>query len=147
MLLHEGLGSVAMWRDFPHLLAHATASRVVAYSRQGYGDSDPLTAPRTVRYMHDEAERVLPEFLDGLAIERPILVGHSDGGSIALIHAGAGSRAVAGIVAMAPHVVVEDVSIASIAAAREAYETTALRERSCARSIHRRRRRCVPRLE
>ena len=129
VLLHEGLGSVSMWRDFPHLLAHATASRVVAYSRQGYGDSDPLTAPRMVRYMHDEAERVLPEFLDGLAIERPLLVGHSDGGSIALIHAGAGSRAVAGIVAMAPHVIVEDVSIASIAAARAAYETTALRDK------------------
>ena len=129
VLLHEGLGSVAMWRDFPNRLAHATASRVVVYSRHGYGDSDPLTAPRTVRYMHDEAERVLPEFLDALAVERPILVGHSDGGSIALIDAGSRSRAVAGIVAMAPHVIVEDVSIVSIAAAREAYETTALREK------------------
>ena len=129
VLLHEGLGSIAMWREFPARLAHATASRVVVYSRHGYGDSDPLTAPRTVRYMHDEAERVLPEFLDALAIERPILVGHSDGGSIALIHAGWGARAVAGIVAMAPHVVVEDVSIASIAAARDAYRTTRLRNR------------------
>lgn len=129
VLLHEGLGSIAMWRDFPNRLAHATASRVVVYSRHGYGNSDPLTAPRTLRYMHDEAERVLPELLDALAIERPILVGHSDGGSIALIHAGSGGRGVAGIVAMAPHVIVEDISITSIAAAREAYETTALRER------------------
>jgi len=129
VLLHEGLGSIAMWRDFPNRLAHATASRVVAYSRYGYGDSDPLTAPRTVRYMHDEAEHVLPEFLDALAIERPILVGHSDGGSIALIHAGGGGRGVTAVVAMAPHVIVEDISVTSIAAAREAYATTALREK------------------
>ena len=129
VLLHEGLGSIAMWRDFPNRLAHATASRVVVYSRYGYGNSDPLTAPRTVRYMHDEALRVLPELLDALAIERPILVGHSDGGSIALIHAGWGGRGVTGIVAMAPHVMVEDISIASIAAARDAFETTRLRSR------------------
>jgi pimeloyl-ACP methyl ester carboxylesterase len=129
VLLHEGLGSIAMWRDFPNRLAHATASRVVVYSRYGYGNSDPLTAPRTVRYMHDEAERVLPEFLDALAIERPILVGHSDGGSIALIHAGWGGRGVTAIVAMAPHVMVEDISIASIAEARDAFRTTRLRRR------------------
>ena len=126
VLLHEGLGSIAMWRDFPHRLAHATASRVVAYSRRGYGNSDPLTGARGVRYMHDEADIVLPELLDALGIARPILVGHSDGASIALIHA-AGAREVAAVVAMAPHVMVEDVSIASIAAAREAYGTTALR--------------------
>ena len=129
VLLHEGLGSVAMWRDFPNRLAHATASRVVVYSRHGYGNSDPLLAPRTVRYMHDEAERVLPEFLDALAIERPILVGHSDGASIALIHAGWGGRGVTAVVAMAPHVVVEDISVASIAAARDAYRTTRMRKR------------------
>jgi pimeloyl-ACP methyl ester carboxylesterase len=129
VLLHEGLGSIAMWRDFPERLAHATASRVVVYSRHGYGNSDPLTTPRTPRYMHDEAERTLPELLDALAIKHPILVGHSDGGSIALIHAGSGARAVAGIVAMAPHVFVEDVSIASIAMARDAFRTTRLRSR------------------
>ena len=128
VLLHEGLGSIAMWRDFPHRLAHATASRVIAYSRRGYGNSDPLAAARDVRYMHDEADVVLPELLDALRIARPILVGHSDGASIALIHA-AGPREVAAVVAMAPHVMVEDVSIASIAAAREAYRTTALREK------------------
>jgi pimeloyl-ACP methyl ester carboxylesterase len=129
VLLHEGLGSVAMWRDFPSRLAHATASRVVVYSRHGYGESDPLTTPRTVRYMHDEAEHVLPEFLDALAIERPILVGHSDGGSIAMIHAGGGGRGVTAIVAMAPHVMVEELSITSIAAARDAFRTTRLRRR------------------
>jgi pimeloyl-ACP methyl ester carboxylesterase len=129
VLLHEGLGSIAMWRDFPNRLAHATASRVVVYSRYGYGNSDPLTAPRTVRYMHDEAEGALPEFLDALAIERPILVGHSDGASIALIHAGWGGRGVTAVVAMAPHVMVEDISIASIAEARDAFRTTRLRRR------------------
>ena len=129
VLLHEGLGSTAMWRTFPHHLAHATASRVVVYSRYGYGNSDPLTAPRTVRYMHDEAEIVLPEFLDALAIERPILVGHSDGGSIALLHAGSETRAVTGVVAMAPHVLVEDVAVKSITAARDAYQTTRFRQK------------------
>ena len=129
VLLHEGLGSIAMWRDFPHRLAHATTSRVVVYSRYGYGNSDPLTAPRNLRYMHDEALVALPQLLDALEIERPILVGHSDGGSIALIHAGAHVRAVAAIVAMAPHVIVEDISVTSIAAARDAYRTTVLREK------------------
>jgi pimeloyl-ACP methyl ester carboxylesterase len=127
LMLHEGLGSVSMWRDFPNRLAHATASRVVVYSRYGYGLSDPLAAPRTVRYMHDEAEIVLPELLDALRIDRPILVGHSDGGSIALIHAGARLRDIAAIVAMAPHVMVEELSVTSIAAARDAYRTTSLR--------------------
>ena len=129
VLLHEGLGSIAMWRDFPHLLAHATVSRVIVYSRYGYGSSDPLREPRNVRYMHDEALVVLPELLDALSIVNPILVGHSDGGSIALIHAGASGRTVAGVVAMAPHVFVEDISVASIAAARDAYEATDLPSR------------------
>jgi pimeloyl-ACP methyl ester carboxylesterase len=120
VLLHEGLGSIAMWRDFPRRLAHATVSRVVVYSRYGYGNSDPLQEPRGVRYMHEEALVVLPELLEALSIVKPILVGHSDGASIALIHAGGGG-AVTGIVAMAPHVVVEDISIDSIARAREAY--------------------------
>jgi pimeloyl-ACP methyl ester carboxylesterase len=129
VLLHEGLGSVAMWRDFPHLLAHATVSRVIVYSRYGYGNSDPLHESRNVRYMHDEALIVLPELLDALSIVNPILVAHSDGGSIALIHAGGSGRPVAGIVAMAPHVFVEDISVASIAAARDTYETTDLPSR------------------
>jgi pimeloyl-ACP methyl ester carboxylesterase len=129
VFLHEGLGSVAMWRDFPARVAHATNSNALVYSRQGYGKSDPLAGPRTVRYMHDEALVVLPALLDALAIDRPILVGHSDGGSIALIHAGAGVRPVAGVLTLAAHVLVEDISVASIAAAKSAYETTDLRAR------------------
>jgi len=129
VLLHDGLGSIAMWRDFPGLLAHATSCSIVAYSRHGYGRSDPLSRPRDVRYMHDEALTVLPALLDRLGVDRPILIGHSDGASIALIHAGANLRPVRGVVAMAAHVFVEDISIASIEAAKRAYETTDLRER------------------
>ncbi|MEO5763908.1 MAG: alpha/beta hydrolase [Casimicrobiaceae bacterium] len=129
VLLHEGLGSISMWRDFPRHLAHAASSPVVVYSRHGHGNSDPLTAPRTVRYLHDEADVALPAFLDALAIDCPILVGHSDGGSIALLHAASGARDVAGVVALAPHVRVEDISVASIAAARDAYAVTTLREK------------------
>jgi pimeloyl-ACP methyl ester carboxylesterase len=129
VFLHEGLGSVAMWRDFPGRVAHATGCDAVVYSRHGYGRSDPLTAPRTPRYMHDEALVALPELLERLAIDRPILVGHSDGGSIALIHAGAGGRPLTGVVTLAAHVMVEDISIASIAAARSAYAATDLRGR------------------
>jgi len=127
VLLHEGLGSVAMWRDFPSRLAHATGCDTLVYSRLGYGHSAPLTAPREVGYLHHEALHALPELLDNLAIARPILVGHSDGGSIALIHAGAGIRPVAGVVTLAAHVLVEDISVANIAAAGAAYETTNLR--------------------
>ena len=127
VLLHEGLGSVVMWKDFPERLADATGCNVFIYSRYGYGQSDALGEARTVGYMHDEALLVLPRLLDALAIERPILVGHSDGGSIALIHAGARMRSVAGVVTFAAHVFVEDVSIASITAAKAAFETTDLR--------------------
>ena len=90
VFLHEGFGSVAMWREFPSRVAHAANCDAVVYSRYGYGGSDPLAEDRTPRYMHDEALVALPELLAALAIDRPILVGHSDGGSIALIHAGAG---------------------------------------------------------
>jgi pimeloyl-ACP methyl ester carboxylesterase len=129
VFLHEGLGSIAMWRDFPGRVADATNCAAVVYSRYGYGQSDPLAEDRTPRYMHDEALIALPELLDTLAIDRPILVGHSDGGSIALIHAGAGLRPVAAVVTLAAHVLVEDISVASIAAARAAYATTDLRAR------------------
>ena len=127
VFLHEGLGSVAMWRDFPSRVAHATNCNALVYSRYGYGNSEPLREPRTVSYMHDEALATLPELLDQLAIDGPILVGHSDGGSIALIHAGGARRPVGGLVLMAPHVLVEDISIASIAAAKVTYETSDLR--------------------
>jgi len=127
VMLHEGLGSVSMWKDFPHRVAHAANRNVLAYSRAGYGRSSPAKLPRGVRYMHDEALVVLPRLLDACGIERPILLGHSDGASIALIHAAAAGRPVAGLALMAPHVIVEDVSVASISAAKVAWRTTDLR--------------------
>lgn len=129
VLLHEGLGSVALWRDFPQRLAETTGAEVVVYSRRGYGRSDKLAGPNTVGYMHDEAREVLPELLNRLALDRPVLIGHSDGGSIALIFAGSHIAPLSGLVLMAPHVFVEDITIASIAAAKVAYETTDLGQR------------------
>jgi len=129
VMLHEGLGSVSLWKDFPQRLAQATRRGVIVYSRPGFGKSAPVQQPRTVRYMHEEALVVLPQVLDALDIEKPILFGHSDGGSIALIHAGGSSRPVGGVVTLAPHVFVEDVSVTSIAATKVAYKTTNLREK------------------
>jgi len=129
VLLHEGLGSIAMWRDFPSRVAHATGCNALVYSRYGYGNSTPLQQPREVRYMHDEALLTLPELFAKLDLVRPILLGHSDGGSIALIHAGARVRPVIAVVTLAAHVMVEDISVTSIAAAKIAYETTDLRAR------------------
>ena len=129
VLLHEGLGSVSMWREFPSVLSEATARAVLAYSRLGYGRSDPLRAPRATTFMHDEALVVLPALLDALSVRAPVLAGHSDGGSIALIHAGASGREVAGVVVLAPHVKVEECSVRAIRAARDAYSQPGLRER------------------
>ena len=129
VFLHEGLGSVALWKRFPGQVAEASGCPVLVYSRHGYGKSDRLLAPRAVDYMHREALDILPQVLDRLGIDNPILVGHSDGASIALIHAGAGKRAVRGVVAMAPHVFVEDVTVKSIAEAGETFRTTDLPER------------------
>lgn len=129
VLLHEGLGSVAMWRDFPQRVADATGSEVVVYSRAGYGRSDPARLPRAVRYMHEEGEQVLPAFLAALGLEKPVLFGHSDGGSIALICAGGTDVELSGVIAMAPHVLVEDVSVASIAEAKTVYQSTDLAAR------------------
>ena len=127
VFLHEGLGSVAMWRDFPSHVAHASGCNAIVYSRNGHGNSPSAMRDHGVNYMHDEALSTLPALLDRLGIERPILVGHSDGASIALIHAAASGRPLTGLVAMAPHVLVEDVSVASIAATREAFATTEMR--------------------
>jgi len=127
VLLHEGLGSVALWKRFPGELAQATGCAVLAYSRFGYGKSDRMAEPRKVDYMHREALDVLPEVLDRLGIDDAVLVGHSDGASIALIHAGA--CPVKGVVAMAPHVFVEDLTVRSIAEAGETFRTTDLPER------------------
>lgn len=129
VFLHEGLGSLAMWRDFPQRIADATGCEAIVYSRYGYGRSTPLEKPRAVRYMHDEALLALPELLDKLAVERSILFGHSDGGSIALIHAGGAGRPLTGVIAMAPHVMVEDITVKGIAEAEVAWQTTELRQR------------------
>ena len=128
VFLHEGLGSISLWRDFPARVAQATGCPAVVYSRYGYGRSDPLEAPFAVDYMHREALETLPEFLAALAIERPVLVGHSDGASIALVYAGS-RDALAGLAVLAPHVFVEDISVKSIAAAKVTFETTDLPEK------------------
>jgi pimeloyl-ACP methyl ester carboxylesterase len=128
VFLHEGLGSVSHWKDFPGRVAAATRSGVTVYSRYGSGQSDLLTEPRPVVYMHHEGLEVLPELLAKLEIENPILIGHSDGASIALIYAGAHDH-LRGLVLLAPHVFVEDLSVASIAEAKKQFEATNLREK------------------
>ncbi len=115
VFLHEGLGCNALWRDFPDRLAERTGLPALVYSRYGYGQSDVFDAPLTPRFMHDEARQALPELLDRFSIARPVLVGHSDGASIALIHAGEHPERVEAVVALAPHLFVEPVTIASIA--------------------------------
>ena len=129
VLLHEGLGSLALWRDFPQKLAAATGLPLLVYSRRGYGRSDPVAGPRGARYMHDEALVSFPELRRALGLDDVILVGHSDGASIALIHVGSGAGTARGLILEAPHVFVEPISLASIAAARTAFETTDLRQR------------------
>jgi pimeloyl-ACP methyl ester carboxylesterase len=133
VLLHEGLGSVALWRDVPARLAEATGYGVFAYSRFGYGDSDGTTLPRPMTYMHHEALVVLPEVLRTAGIKRPVLIGHSDGGSIAAIHAGSvgdgtGIKPLA-LVTIAAHFIVEDLNIASIRQIKTEYDSGALRPR------------------
>jgi len=124
VFLHEGLGCIAFWRDFPQQVARATGCRTLVFSRQGYGDSDPAPAPRTARYMHDEALEMLPATLAALGIGRPVLVGHSDGGSIALIHAGAFPGQISGVAVMAPHLWVEEEALAGIRQAGQVWEST-----------------------
>lgn len=128
VFLHEGLGCAGLWKDFPERAADATGLGTMAYSRQGYGGSDPVKVPRPLTYMHDEGLDVLPAVLDAAGIRSAILVGHSDGGSIALINAG-GVRdpRVRGAVTMAAHVFNEELSVRSIEAARAAYEEGGLR--------------------
>ncbi|HTT40459.1 MAG TPA: alpha/beta hydrolase [Burkholderiales bacterium] len=126
VFLHEGLGSTALWKDFPQLVADSTGCSALVYSRHGYGKSDPLTRPRAVDYMHEEALQTLPQVLASLAIREPVLIGHSDGASIALIHAGARRWPVRGLVAMAPHVFIEEITLESIAQAKLTFETTDL---------------------
>jgi pimeloyl-ACP methyl ester carboxylesterase len=124
LLLHEGLGSVSMWRHFPEKLAAATGCRLIVWSRAGYGGSAAYVEARTPRYMHREAEEMLPALLAALGVERPLLIGHSDGGSIALIFAGAFPDVPLGIAVMAPHEFVEEVTLAGIRVAKTTWETT-----------------------
>ena len=128
VMLHEGLGSAALWGDFPDRLQAATGLGVFVYSRAGYGASTPAALPRPLDYMSREALEMLPKLLDRIGFRRGLLLGHSDGASIAAIHAGGtGDHRVRGVVLIAPHFIVEDVSVASIAAIRQTYQTTDLR--------------------
>lgn len=129
VFLHEGLGSVSMWGEFPARVATSTGCRTLVYSRYGYGQSEVFDAPRTVNYLHEEALQTLPQLLDKLAIDRPVLIGHSDGGSISIIHAGGSNRGVSGLVLLAPHVFVEDISIEGVAKVLKAFETLNLRQK------------------
>jgi pimeloyl-ACP methyl ester carboxylesterase len=128
VFLHEGLGSISQWRDFPARIAAATGLPAMVYARYGHGRSDVLQQAHGVDFMQREALETLPELLRALDIARPILIGHSDGASIALIYAGAG-HPLRGLVAMAPHVFVEDISVEGITAAKRVFETTDLSQK------------------
>jgi pimeloyl-ACP methyl ester carboxylesterase len=132
IFLHEGLGSVAMWRDWPAQVCSDTGRAGIVYSRRGYGGSQPIPDVRGAGrlkpdYMHLEALKVLPQLLEELQIQSPVLLGHSDGATIALLYAS--HLPAAACIAMAPHVVVEDQSVRAIQEARTAYESGPLRER------------------
>ena len=130
VMLHEGLGSAGLWGDFCEKLQAATGAGVFAYSRAGYGASTPAKLPRPVDYMQIEAVDVLPKLLDAIGFRRGLLVGHSDGASIAAIYAGSHQdHRVEGLALIAPHFIVEDISVASIAEIKTAYETGGLREK------------------
>ena len=130
LLLHEGLGCVGLWGDFPEKLQAATGCGVFAYSRAGYGRSSPVILPRPLSYMHDEARDTLPKLLDEIGLQRGLLMGHSDGASIAAIYAGSHQdHRVCGLTLIAPHFFTEDSGIAAIEEARKAYEKGNLRAR------------------
>ncbi|MDD1519491.1 MULTISPECIES: alpha/beta fold hydrolase [Bradyrhizobium] len=130
VMLHEGLGSVGLWGDFPEKLQQATGAGIFAYSRAGYGQSSPVALPRPLDYMHREALDVLPKLLDAIQFKRGLLLGHSDGASIATIYAGAHQdHRLNGLVLIAPHFIVEDISVKSIATIKTTFETTDLRSK------------------
>ena len=130
VFLHEGLGSIRQWRDFPQQVAQATGCRALVYSRYGYGQSEVLQEAKAgVRFMHREGLEALPALLAASKIENPVLVGHSDGASIALIYAGSPGHPVRGVAVMAPHVFVEPICVESIRKASVAFATTALAQR------------------
>lgn len=126
VMLHEGLGSIAMWKDFPGRVAQATGCSVLVYSRYGHGKSARLAETRTINFMHHEATVVLPQLLAQFGVQRPILLGHSDGASIALIYAGTWPEQVRGLILEAPHVFVEDFGLRSTIAIRTLYESSDL---------------------
>lgn len=123
IFLHEGLGSITRWRDFPAAVCARTGFGGLVYNRCGYGGSDPLEAPFTPAFMHREALEVLPRLLSTFRIERPVLFGHSDGASIALLYAASQRGAVSALIVEAPHVFVEDVTVAEIAKLKASYRT------------------------
>jgi pimeloyl-ACP methyl ester carboxylesterase len=128
VMLHEGLGSAGLWGDFPDRLQAATGVGVLVYSRAGYGASTAVKLPRPLDYMHIEALDILPKLLDSIGFRHGLLLGHSDGASIAAIYAGGvADHRVRGVAMIAPHFIVEDVSVTSIAEIRTAYETSGLK--------------------
>src|SRR5688572_17751613 len=130
VMLHEGLGCVGLWGDFPDKLQAETGAGVFVYSRAGYGRSSPAPLPRPLSFMHDEARQVLPRLLDAIGFRRGLLFGHSDGASIAAIYTGSvQDHRVRGLILIAAHFFTEDMGIAAIARARDAYATTDLRQR------------------
>jgi len=130
VFLHEGLGCVALWKEFPRQIAKATGCPVLSYSRAGYGGSDACALPRPLSFMHDEAQQVLPKILAAADIRQAVLIGHSDGASIALIHAGSVTdQRLRGLILMAPHVFVEKLTLSSIRQAKTDFETTDLRRK------------------
>src|ERR1700709_617203 len=127
VMLHEGLGSAGLWVDFPEKLQAVTGAGVFAYSRAGYGASPPALLPRPIDYMHVEALDVLPKLLDAIGFRRGLLLGHSDGASIAAIYAGGvQDHRIRGLALIAPHFIVEDISVKSIPEIKNPYETTDL---------------------
>ena len=130
VMLHEGLGCVGLWNDFPDRLQKATGCGVFVYSRAGYGQSSPVKLPRPLTYMHDEARETLPKLLDEIGFQRGLLLGHSDGASISAIYAGSHQdHRIGGLVLLAPHFFTEDMGIASIEEARRTYESGDLKPR------------------
>jgi len=137
VMLHEGLGSITQWGDFPGKLAEKTGAGVFAYARAGYGKSSPVALPRPLDYLQREATATLPKLLDTIALRRGILVGHSDGASIAAYYAGSHvDHRVRGVVLMAPHFFTEPMSLAAIAKTKSAYESTDLRARLARHHAH-----------
>ncbi|HRY16354.1 MAG: alpha/beta hydrolase [Candidatus Competibacteraceae bacterium] len=129
IFLHEGLGSVSLWRSFPQQVADTCGCEAVIYSREGYGHSDPAPAPRTPRYLHRQGVAVLPALIDALELDRPLLLGHSDGASIALLCAGETATPLSGLIVMAPHVMVEEITLAGIRQAAQGSRATDLQQR------------------